>query len=81
VGRGEQAGAHAGGAQDPLDQRGGRALAVRAGEVDGQEAAVRPAESVEQRARAGEAEARLAALEAVQAFERRAVRVAGDQGR
>jgi hypothetical protein len=81
VGRGEEAGADPGRAQDPFEDGRGRALAVRARDVEGGEGLLGVAEPVEERARAGQAEARLAALETVEALERRPVRVARDQGR
>jgi hypothetical protein len=81
MGGGEEPGARAGGPEDALDQRGDRALAVRAGEVDGAKREVGATEAVDQGARSREPEARLAALETVLALVRRPVRVPRDQGR
>ena len=74
--RGEEAGAPADPAQHALEERRGRALAVRPRDVDRPERFLGPAQVVEQRTRALEAERPLvAALEAVQPLERLAVRI------
>src|SRR5206468_7781873 len=69
VRRREQAGAHARRAQRALDQRAGRALAVRARHVHGAEAPLGVAERAQQRPRAVEAELGFAALESVERLE------------
>ena len=56
VGRGQQQGVRAGGAQDRLDHRGGRALALGAGDVD-RAALLGPAGAVEVVTDVGDAEA------------------------